>query len=114
MAFDKTEYNRLRQRERYKDFQVRRIEVFKTLGNKCQMCGKEAKIGFHLHHTEYQEESNYPRNSKTMSVRWKRLKEAESFPERFALLCPYCHQTLLFFMKIKSKGISLEVAITLI
>jgi hypothetical protein len=90
--FDRKEYDKERARKLYVDFQERRAKVLVLLGNKCYLCDKEAIKGFHLHHKEYDPvESNYPTHSKSMSVRFKRLKEAETNPKRFRLLCPKCH-----------------------
>lgn len=98
---DKKAYDREYQRQRavrvYADFHKRRLELFKVFGNECYLCGRPAIKGFHLHHTEYHPvESNYKRDSRSMSTRIKRLKEAEAHPERFALLCPHDHRLVEF------------------
>lgn len=90
VKFDKKAYNRQRRAEEYADFQTRRREFVSQKGGDCYLCGI-TNVHFHFHHLEYSEESNYPRNSKSMSTRWKRLLEAEAFPDRFAILCPRCH-----------------------
>lgn len=106
MAWDRKEYDRKRASEIYEDFKIRRIEVFKLFNNECFLCGKTAKVGFHLHHTEYHPvESNYPRHSKSMYVRLKRLNEAEKNPNRFVLLCPIHHKLIEI---IKSSKIDLD------
>lgn len=107
MIWDKKAYDREYQRKRaekvYKNFHERRFKIFELLGNECQLCKEPAKKGFHLHHVEYHSiESNYPRNSKSMVTRLKRLKEAEEHPERFALLCNRCH-SVLEWIKFKIK-----------
>lgn len=97
---DKKEYDRLRAEKIYRDFQKRRINIMKILGNICFLCGKKAEVGFHLHHKYYcLIESNYPRHSKSMYVRLKRLTEAEKNPDRFVLLCPK-HHRLVELLKI--------------
>lgn len=93
--YDRKVYDRERAKKVYADFQIRRINLFKKLGNKCYLCDKDATKGFHLHHVKYHEvESNYPRHSKSMYIRLKRLTEAENNPKRFELLCPKCHRIL--------------------
>lgn len=90
--FDKKAYDAQQQRKRYADYQVRRQRVYENLGNVCYLCSAEKRESFHLHHVVYHPlESNYPKHSNAMSVRLKRLKEAETNPERFVLLCPVCH-----------------------
>ena len=80
----------------YRLFQMRKRIVVALLGGQCRVCKtREAPRGFHLHHISYHEtESNYPRHSKSMSVREKRLAEAEAHPERFRLLCGKCHRLI--------------------
>lgn len=93
MAFNKIEYNRARRKEEYDEFKQQRTKAMELLGGKCVNCNKIAQKGFHFHHIEYIED--YPTHSKSMSVRWKRLKEALAHPERFALLCPHCHNNAI-------------------
>ena len=90
---DKKEYDRKYSRKKYAEFIQRRENVVKsgTIGDCCFICKKSAKRDFHFHHCVYLEESNYPKNCKSGATRWKRLKEAEQFPERFKLLCGKCH-----------------------
>ena len=91
MVFDKKEYNRQRQREKYAEFKQRRIAFIKKKGNCCALCRKTKKI-YNLAHKEYHiTESDYARHAKSMSVRWKRLIEAENNPDRFNVLCSKCH-----------------------
>lgn len=87
------EYDRLRAKRTYEDFKKRKNNlVVNVFNGKCFLCSAEHRKGFHLHHVFYHAiESNYPRNSKAMSTRLKRLAEAEKNPERFRLLCPKCH-----------------------
>jgi hypothetical protein len=89
--FNRKEYDRLRAKELYEDFKKRKLDILLLFNNKCGLCSKQAEKGFHLHHKLYTDKSNYPKHSNCMSVRWKRLKEAESNPEIFELLCPRCH-----------------------
>lgn len=106
-AYDR-EYQRKRAEKLYADFCERRLKVFNLLGGKCFLCEKPAVKGFHLHHVEYHPtESDYPRNSKSMVTRLKRLKEAEEHPERFCLLCPK-HHSMVEFMLRKLKGICIS------
>ena len=93
--YDRKIYDNKRAKQQYEKFQQRRADLLIKLGNVCYLCNADAIKGFHLHHLEYDEvESNYPRHSKSMSVRIKRLEEAENNPERFKLLCPKCHRIL--------------------
>ena len=95
MAFDKKKYDLERVAETYRLFKIRREAILERLGGKCFLCDAKAKKGYHLHHHEYHDvESDYPRNSKSFSVRLKRLKEAEVHPERFKVLCPTCHKAI--------------------
>lgn len=90
--YDRKEYDRLRAKRLYEDFKQRREALMLKFGDACYLCEQKARKGFNLHHIIYDSvESNYPRHSKSMSVRLKRLKEAEEHPERFRLLCPSCH-----------------------
>ena len=64
----------------------KRKQVLQNLGGKCVKCGSTEKI--HLHHIKYAKGS----------VNWKdkneynnRIKEALEHPERFELLCAFCH-----------------------
>jgi hypothetical protein len=94
-SFNKKEYDAQHQRNLYKKYREDRNNLEKSMGNKCYLCDQEKRNCFHLHHREYHPtESNYPRNSRSMYVRRKRLKEAQEHPERFALLCPTCHRLL--------------------
>jgi hypothetical protein len=89
---DRKEYDRKHTAAKYQEFKERRKAVFRLLGEKCFVCGIESQKGFDLHHHEYHpEESDYPRDSKTMWTRWKRLMEAEKHPERFRILCKKHH-----------------------
>lgn len=91
--FDKKEYDAAHQRKLYAEYRERRDKLEASMGNECYLCRQTKRSSFHLHHREYHPtESNYPRNSNSMNVRRKRLKEAEDHPERFALLCPTCHR----------------------
>jgi hypothetical protein len=91
MKRDRREYDRQRAQRVYADFKERKQRMIELLGGKCCICGVE-HARFHLHHIIYHPtESNYPRHSKAMSVRLKRLLEAEQHPERFKLLCGKCH-----------------------
>lgn len=91
----KKEYDRKRAENVYKEFIIRRERVLELLGGECYLCGNKAVKGFHLHHKEYHPvESDYPRHSKSMYVRLKRVKEAEENPQRFSLLCPYHHKII--------------------
>ena len=114
--FNKKIYDALNQRKVYQKFKEKRNLVFEKLGGKCEICEKLSKT-FHLHHKIYHPiESNYPRHSKTMNIRIKRVNEAFNNPERFSLLCPRCHSlvTVLQSYKEKNKNIMLEKAIKLI
>lgn len=98
LKFNKKEYDAERQRILYAEYQERRLALEEKFGNVCYLCKQSKRKNFHLHHRYYHPiESNYPRHSKSMNVRWKRLKEAEEHPERFALLCPTCHRMLETF-----------------
>jgi len=64
----------------------KRKQALKNLGSKCVKCGSKVKL--HLHHVKYAKDS----------VNWKdkneynyRIKEAFEHPERFELLCAFCH-----------------------
>lgn len=87
------EYNRKRAAEIYLDFRVRKDRINELLGGLCKACGKTHKLALH-HRIRHPVESNYPTHAKSMSVRIKRLAEAESHPERFILLCGSCHVAL--------------------
>lgn len=71
----------------------------KKIGGRCDLCDKPHETGFHFHHKFYGPESDYPRHSKSMYVRLKRLNEIETFPERFGLLCGRCHLVIESFKK---------------
>lgn len=102
----KREYDKSRASILYEKFKVTRLEVMLKISSCCEVCFKATERGFHLHHKEYHEtESAYPKHSKAMNVRIKRVKEAEKNPERFAILCPRCHSVVEF---LKSSSISLE------
>ena len=67
-------------------FTNKREQALQKLGGKCVKCGTEHKL--HLHHVKYAKDS----------VDWidkndsnKRIKEALEYPERFELLCAFCH-----------------------
>ena len=93
--WNRKEYDRKRAAKLYGVFKKRRMALFKELGGCCSLCSKKAVKGFHLHHVKYHaEESDCPTHSKSMSVRLKRLEEAEQNPDRFRLLCPRCHMTI--------------------
>ncbi len=93
--FDKKSYDAAHQRKLYAEYKERRAKLEESMGNECYLCHQGKRLCFHLHHRTYHPtESNYPRNSKAMNVRRKRLKEAEDHPERFALLCPTCHRII--------------------
>jgi 5-methylcytosine-specific restriction endonuclease McrA len=89
----KQEYDRQRARRIYEDFVARRLQLIESFGGACQNCSVAlVRDEAQFHHVVYDEvESNYPRTCKTMSVRLKRLAEAEQHPERFKLLCVTCH-----------------------
>lgn len=92
MGWNRKEYDKLRARKIYEEFKERRLRLIKDVFNdQCYVCHDEAEQGFHFHHVEYYPDSNYPRHSKSMNVRLKRLSEAEQYPERFRLLCGACH-----------------------
>ena len=111
-VFVKREYDRLHQQKLYEEYKIRREKVYVMLGNKCELCDGDKRKHFHLHHRYYHPiESNYPRHSNAMNVRFKRLKEAENCPERFALLCPTCHRVVTAF---EFKKLKLEVLLKLI
>jgi len=64
----------------------RRECVLEKLGGKCVKCGTDNNL--HLHHIKYAKDS----------IKWdvkgdfhKRAVEALKHPERFELLCQYCH-----------------------
>lgn len=90
------EYNRNRARVLYDDFRIRKDAVNASLGGCCYLCGRiPSKQGLQLHHVErHPTESAYPRHSNAMSVRIKRLEEAERNPDRFRLLCGTCHRSV--------------------
>jgi len=92
--FDRKEYDRIHTAALYEEFQIRKERLVREkFEGKCFLCDKEGWKGFHFHHIWYHEtESNYPRHSKAMNIRWKRLKEAEQHPERFKVLCGPCHR----------------------
>ena len=93
--FDKKAYDAAHQRKLYVVYRQQRDDLEEQLGNVCYLCKQGKRNCFHLHHREYHPtESNYPRHSNAMSVRRKRLKEAQAHPERFALLCPTCHRLI--------------------
>src|SRR5579859_4565838 len=96
---NKKEYNRLRRQKEYEDFKQRRVAVIEAISNGvCFLCGANSNL--HLHHAMYHPtESDYAKNSKTMSVRWKRLEEAEAHPVRFIVLCARCHHNVEEFKR---------------
>lgn len=109
-------YDALNQRKVYERFKNKRNIVFIKLGGKCEVCEKIPET-FHLHHKEYHPiESNYPRHSKAMNIRIKRVNEAFNNPKRFSLLCPRCHSlvTIIQSFKEKDKNIIFEKVISLI
>ena len=111
MTYDRKIYDRKHSKDKYAEFKQRRLVVENSFGNKCALCETTNKgSGWNFHHKYYGIESNYPRDSKTMWVRWKRLKEAEEFPERFALLCCKCHMFVTF---IKGKEHLIQKALKL-
>src|SRR5690349_18746479 len=108
MAWDRTVYDRERARELYSDFVARKKALAKAhFGKKCYTCGAIGDSGFHFHHIVYEQGSAYPRHSKAMNVRLKRLKEAEMFPERFKLLCGRCHR-IVEGLRCQRNGINLN------
>jgi len=64
----------------------KREQVLKNLGGKCVKCGTEHKL--HLHHVKYTKDSV---TSKDKHDDVKRVNEAFEHPERFELLCAFCH-----------------------
>lgn len=93
MEKSRKKYDRERARKVYEDFKDRRATLLRDVfGGTCALCERAMEKGLHLHHVEYHpEDSNYPRHSRSMYVRLKRLVEAENHPERFTALCPTCH-----------------------
>lgn len=108
------EYNRQRAQKVYEDFVARKSQLMEVFGNKCFLCGCSAKKGFHFHHVSYTDESSYPRNSKAMSTRLKRLAEAEANPERFKLLCAKCHGSLELIRVQLKRGIDIDLLMRLV
>ncbi len=64
----------------------KRKQALENLGGKCVKCGSKEKL--HLHHIKYAKDS-VRWNDKSDDV--KRVKEALEHPERFELLCAFCH-----------------------
>lgn len=97
--FDRKEYDRKHSADVYADYRKRKDALaLNTFGGCCYVCGKTEDFEkFHLHHVYYHvTESAYPRHSKSMNIRLKRLKEAEVNSERFRLICPPCHRAVEF------------------
>ena len=93
--FDKKAYDAEHQRKLYAVYKEQRQALEEQFGNVCYLCNQSKRKCFHLHHRVYHPtESDYPRNSRSMHVRRKRLKEAQDHPERFSLLCPTCHKLI--------------------
>lgn len=101
---ERKEYDRQRAAKVYEDFKARKAKLVAKFGGRCAGCSTtNPKRGdWHLHHTSYTDESNYPRNSKAMSTRIKRLEEAERNPERFRMLCPRCHHIVTVLQSLHS------------
>jgi ssDNA-binding Zn-finger/Zn-ribbon topoisomerase 1 len=91
---NRKEYDRKRAQKLYGAYQERRKQIYQTLGNQCACC-HDVRVTYHLHHVSYHpEQSNYPKHAKSQWVREQRLREAESHPARFQLLCPRCHRSI--------------------
>lgn len=113
--WDRKEYDRLRAKKLYKEFQDRRKFLIENVfGNQCACCHKKNLKGFHLHHILYDKNSQYPRHSKSMWIREKRLKEAELEPHKFKLLCGKCHRFISILAYYVEDGIDLHVALSLV
>lgn len=71
----------------YKKDWARKIKekVKEILGTSCSKCGKETTL--HLHHKYYAKDSVKP-----MQHGFNRQREAYKHPERFELLCAFCHK----------------------
>jgi hypothetical protein len=93
MAWDRKAYDRQRSRQMYEQYQEQRMKALELHGGKCCCCKNSTAKQLHLHHKYYDENSDYPRTSSGWS-RIRRVKEAIEFPEKFALLCGSCHQTI--------------------
>lgn len=102
-------YNRDRAAHLYEEYRSRRDALIELMGGACELCGAtDGGHGLHLHHIEYDDiESDYEKTAKSMSVRMKRLAEAEHNRDRFALLCPGCHRRLEGVKWFSDHGISL-------
>jgi len=64
----------------------KRDQALQKLGGKCVKCGTKSKL--HLHHVKYGKDSVTWRDKNESN---NRIKEALEHPERFELLCAYCH-----------------------
>jgi len=91
----KAEYDRKYQKNvKYPEYRATKLKVVTDLfGGVCFTCESSTNPHtFHFHHIIYDAVgSNYKRTGQSMSLRWTRLLEAQSYPERFRLLCPTCH-----------------------
>lgn len=95
-------WDRENAKKKYEQYKEQRKIALDLLGNKCILCEKTENL--HLHHIEYHEDSNYPRNGNGWS-RTRRVKEALENPERFKLLCSGCHQSITVISRmINNKG----------
>lgn len=113
-SWNRKPYDKQRAVRLYQEFKERKSKlIFDVMGGKCALCEKLAQQNFHLHHVIYDQESNYPRHSKNMWVRQKRLKEAEKNPDKFKLLCPQCHLKISSFNCIVEK-FTLEKVLSLL
>ncbi len=107
---DRKIYDNKRSSHLYSEFRRRKDEIHEILGGSCALCKtSKASHGWHLHHLYYDPvESNYPKNSKSMSTRWKRLIEAENHPERFLLLCVHCHRIVEALKSLVDSGCNIN------
>jgi len=64
----------------------KRKQVLKNRGGKCVKCGSTEKL--HLHHVKYAKGSVNWRDKNEYN---NRIKEALEHPDRFELLCAFCH-----------------------
>jgi len=67
-------------------FTNKREQALQKLGGKCVKCGTEHKL--HLHHVKYAKDSVDWRDKNESN---NRIKEALEHPERFELVCAFCH-----------------------
>ena len=81
LLLNHTEKNHFRQSSVWKDF---RIKLLNDRGYRCQCCGVTKKKGLQIHHLFPSEYDNLD-------------------PDRFAVLCPSCHNTVSRIERIKHR-----------